>query len=163
MVHGCSLSKYHVTSNSYTLAIYIYPRLTQVWQHFGTLICELFLVIIRSYVDKLKFFEFSDNRKVSTIVSTLTNLKKNNLVLCCENSLIRDIEYQSPLGISDHGIIKFSYNIKCISNAYNVNRYFYVNGDYNTIKICLRKTNWYQLSDGKDVQQMWDIISEIFI
>ena len=87
--------------------------------------------------------------------------KKINLVLCCENSLIRDIEYQSPLGISDHGIIKFSYNIKCISNAYNVNRYFYVKGDYNTIKICLRKTNWYQLFDGKDVQEMWDIISEI--
>ena len=42
-----------------------------------------------------------------------------------------------------------------------MNRYFYVKGDYNTIKICLRKTNWYQLFDGKDVQEMWDIISEI--
>ena len=41
-----------------------------------------------------------------------------DLVLCYENSLIKDIEYQSSLGKSDHCIIKFSYDIKCISNAY---------------------------------------------
>ena len=86
-----------------------------------------------------------------------------DLVLCYENGLVKDIEYQSPLGKSDHCIIKFSYNIKCISNAYKVNRYFYDKGDYNTIKICLRKINWYQLFDGKDVQQMWDIMSEILL
>ena len=31
-------------------------RLTLVWQYFGTLIWELFLEIIRSYVDNLNFF-----------------------------------------------------------------------------------------------------------
>ena len=86
-----------------------------------------------------------------------------DLVLCYENSLINAIEYQSPLGKSDHCIITFSYDIKCISNAYKVNRYFYDKGDYNTIKICLRKINWHQLFDGKDVQQMWDIMSEILL
>ena len=48
-----------------------YTRLTLVWQYFGTLICELFLEIIRYYEDKLDFFYYADNLKLSTIVGTI--------------------------------------------------------------------------------------------
>ena len=48
--------------------IYMFYRLTHMWQYFGTLISELFLEIIRSSVDKLNFFYYADNLKVSTIV-----------------------------------------------------------------------------------------------
>ena len=82
-----------------------------------------------------------------------------DLVLCYESTLIKDIEYQSPLGKSDHCVITFSYDIKCISSAYKVKRFFYDKGDYYSIKKYLRTINWYHLFDGKDVQQMWDIQS----
>ena len=86
-----------------------------------------------------------------------------DLVLCYESTLIKDIEYQSPLGKSDHCVITFSYDIKCISSAYKVKRFFYDKGDYNSVKIYLRTINWYHLFDGKDVQQMWDILREILL
>ena len=88
-----------------------------------------------------------------------------DLVLCYESTLIKDIEYQSPLGKSDHCIITFSYDIKCISSAYKVKRFFYDKGDYDSVKKYLRTINWYHLFDGKDVQvqQMWDILIEILL
>ena len=36
-------------------------RLTLVWEYFGTLRCELFIEIVRSYVDKLIFLNYADN------------------------------------------------------------------------------------------------------
>ena len=49
--------------------MYIEPNLTDSCVAiFWNLICELFLKIIRSYVDKLNFFYYADNLKVSTII-----------------------------------------------------------------------------------------------
>ena len=59
----------------------------------------------------------------------------SDLVLCYENTLIKDIEYQSPLGKSDHCVITFSYDIQCISSAYKVKRFFYDKGDYNSVMV----------------------------
>ena len=65
-------------------------------------------------------------------------LSLSDLVLCYESTLIKDIEYQSPLGKSDHCIIIFSYDIKCISSTYKVKRFFYDKGDYDSVKKYLK-------------------------
>ena len=69
---------------------------------------------------------------------------------------------------TDKYVLKYKYQVlyltpTLISSAYKVKRFFCDKGDYDCVKKYLRTINWYHLFDGKDVQQMWDILLEILL
>ena len=86
-----------------------------------------------------------------------------DLVLCYDNMLINHLEYHSPLGKSDHSVICFNYQVKCVKCTYKLKKTFYDKGNYKEImEEYLSEIDWKHLFVGKDVpvQQMWDLLVE---
>ena len=83
-----------------------------------------------------------------------------DLVLCYDNMLINHLEYHSPLGKSDHSVICFNYQVKCVKCTYKLKKTFYDKGNYKEMEEYLNEIDWKHLFVGKDVQQMWDLLVE---
>ena len=83
-----------------------------------------------------------------------------DLVLCYDNMLINHLEYHSPLGKSDHSVICFNYQVKCVKCTYKLKKTFHDKGNYKEKEEYLNEIDWKHLFVGKDVQQMWDLLVE---
>ena len=85
-----------------------------------------------------------------------------DLVLCYDNMLINHLEYHmcSQLGKSDHSVICFNYQVKCVKCTYKLKKTFYDKGNYKEMEEYLNEIDWKHLFVGKDVQQMWDLLVE---
>ncbi len=81
-----------------------------------------------------------------------------DLILCYNSDQTNHIEYDSPLGKSDHCVINFLYDITCENCSYTVNRRLYDKGDYVAFKTDLISIDWQEAFTNKvTVQEMWDI------
>ena len=71
---------------------------------------------------------------------------------------ISDIEYQSPLGKSDHAVVKFNYHCYSISRERQYTRLCYDKVDYDAMKEKARKIDWEsELHNEMNTEQMWDV------
>lgn len=59
-----------------------------------------------------------------------------DIIFTNEDGMIRDIK-ESPLGKSDHSVVRFQFNTYITSNDNLKTRYEYDKGDYISMKICL--------------------------
>ena len=69
---------------------------------------------------------------------------------------VSDLEYESPLGKSDHRVLFF--NINCYTVLRNVNRssFLYEKADWENLKIECEKQNWKEILEGDDIDVIWD-------
>lgn len=84
-----------------------------------------------------------------------------DLILSYDNNQITNIQYLSPIGLSDHSIITFVYQVESETCEYKVKRYFYDKGDYKSMRAKLDEVNWVEIFENKTIQQQWVILSDI--
>ena len=119
-------------------------------------------------VDSLRFKLFETVRDcfLHQVIVENTRARGTNdpslldLVLCYDNMLINHLEYHSSLGKSDHSVICFNYQVKCVKCTYKLKKTFYDKGNYKEIEEYLNEIDWKHLFVDKDVQQMWNLLVE---
>ena len=65
-----------------------------------------------------------------------------DLIFTNESNMASNIEYQSPLGKSDHSVLKFDFNCYTVIQNYSRKKVYYNKADYNTIREALHKIEW---------------------
>ena len=81
------------------------------------------------------------------------------------NNLETDINYESPFGRSDHGImeIEFKGDIKDKQEeSYKKNRRHYVKANYTAMKRFSNEINWTKINELKDIQEKYDLFLMIY-
>ena len=84
-----------------------------------------------------------------------------DLILTNEEDMISELEHLSPLGKSDHELLKFKYN--CYISRFNSKqaRYSYNRGDYDSIRETMR-INWTEkLESLNSVEEKWQFIKKV--
>ena len=80
-----------------------------------------------------------------------------DLILTNEESMISELEHQSPLGKSDHAVLLFKYHCYTLPARCKVKKLCYNKGDYETMNAQMRKTDWNTIFSGNNVEQNWKI------
>ena len=113
--------------------------------------------------EESKFIECIENNYLTQHIDKPTRWRGDNephildLILTHEDN-ISDIEYQSPLGKSDHSIIKFKYHCYAILRESEQIRLCYDKADYDEMRNEAGKINWRnELQNDMNVEEMWDI------
>ena len=71
---------------------------------------------------------------------------------------ISDIEYQCPVGKSDHAVVKFNYHCYFISRERQHTRLCYDKADYAAMEEKARKIDWESEQHNEmNNEQMWDV------
>jgi hypothetical protein len=89
------------------------------------------------------------------------NQKSNilDLIFTNEENMISDLEYWSPLGKSDHSLMKFKLNCYISRQSSTQIRFDYNRGNYEEMRKELSDINWEEeLSDRKTVEEIWSFI-----
>ena len=82
-----------------------------------------------------------------------------DLIFTNESEMINTIEYMSPLGKSDHSILKFDYNCYTSHGSNQKPRYRYDKGDYTMIKDYLTRDWELEFNEvQQDCEQQWNIL-----
>ena len=77
-----------------------------------------------------------------------------DLVLTNEEGMIQDLEHQSPLGKSDHGVLVFQFICYLIQKNLKKKSYIYHKGDYAGLKNSLN-IDWQNHLDSHSINDMW--------
>ena len=86
-----------------------------------------------------------------------------DLVLTNEEDMISDMEFWSPLGLSDHCMLVFKYNCYSLRSNSSQARYSYNRGDYERMRENLR-INWTEkLESLKTVEGKWSFIKNAIL
>ena len=84
-----------------------------------------------------------------------------DLVFTNEEHMISDIEYQSPLGKSDHCVVKFYFNCFTILKHCNRERKLYNKANFEELNNDIRSIDWKELldndSDNFDINRCWSL------
>ena len=82
-----------------------------------------------------------------------------DLVFTNENKMINAVQFLSPLGKSDHCVLKFDFSCYTNQGTNNKMRYIYDKGDYTNIKNYLSRDWDHEFNEVKhDCEQQWDIL-----
>ena len=65
-----------------------------------------------------------------------------DLIFTNEKNMINNIEYQSPLGKSDHSVLTFKFNCYTILKNYVRTKLYYNKADYESITKELKDIDW---------------------
>jgi hypothetical protein len=84
-----------------------------------------------------------------------------DLILSNEEGMITDIEYQSPIGKSDHCVLNFNFNCYTEVPKYKKTKYYYDRGDYAAAKEELQKIDWHKELENCNVQEQWTKFAKI--
>ena len=77
-----------------------------------------------------------------------------DLIITDEPDRIDEIDYQSPLGRSDHSVLIFKYKVHTVLNTNHRILYCYDRGDYEAMSTNLASQDWIRISE-LDVEEMW--------
>ena len=84
-----------------------------------------------------------------------------DLVFTNEEHMISDIEYQSPLGKSDHCVLKFYFNCFTVLRHCNRERKLYNKANFEELNNDIRRINWKELLDKEgdnfDINRCWSV------
>lgn len=83
-----------------------------------------------------------------------------DLILTNDTNLIEDIIYDSPLGLSDHCMLKFKVNVSVDTSKSTILKYFLNKADFTKIKRELT-LDWPTILGNKNVNEMWDTFEEV--
>ena len=84
-----------------------------------------------------------------------------DLVFTNEEHMISSIEYQSPIGKSDHCVLKFDFNCFTVLKHRNRERKLYNKANFEELNNDIMKTNWKELLDVEgdvcDINRCWSV------
>ena len=85
-----------------------------------------------------------------------------DLILTNEEGMVSDTTQDSPLGKSDHSVIKFNFNVYIDRKPRMKLKRYYDKANYEGMKEDLKKIKWNEiLNDNMSVQEMWDEFDRI--
>ena len=86
-----------------------------------------------------------------------------DLIMTNEEGMMTDLEHYSPLGKSDHAVLKFNFICYTVVPVYKKVKYYYDRGNYEALKTELGNTNWEERFKDctDDVQKQWEIFDGI--
>ena len=103
---------------------------------------------------EFKFIECIRDNFLSQHVQEPTRVRGNDtpnlldLIFINEKNMIENIEYQSPLGKSDHSVLSFKFKCYTVIKNYKRTKLYYNKADYGNIKKELKDIDWIkQLQD----------------
>ena len=114
-------------------------------QDFIESLCEYYL---EQMVDKSTRFRINENPSVL------------DLILVNDSNAIQSIDYLSPVGNSDHSVLRFSYKCYIELANENVSKLNYFKGDYEGMSKAL-DCDWSELLVDKSTEEMVDIFIDI--
>ena len=80
-----------------------------------------------------------------------------DLILTNEEDMISNIEYQSPLGKSDHCVINFTFNCYFVTKKKELLKTCYHKGDYNRIREDLHQIDWNEvIAEENNIESNWE-------
>ncbi|KAG1701354.1 Ribosome biogenesis protein bop1-B [Nymphon striatum] len=80
-----------------------------------------------------------------------------DLILTNEENMITSIDYQSPLGKSDHRVLRFNFNCYTKIPQKDKTRRRYNRADYKEINRTINETNWNELLEStNDINKTWN-------
>ena len=78
-----------------------------------------------------------------------------NLVFTNEKGMIDDTVYESPLGKSDHSVLIITFRCYAEIASYIQLKYYYDQGDYNSMKTKLDHTDWGEILGTSTINHQW--------
>ena len=72
-----------------------------------------------------------------------------------EDNLVNDLQYNTPLGKSDHVVLQWDYLVKVQYKTSTQRKLNYWKGDYDEISRGLQAINWQEQFSHASVEQMW--------
>ncbi len=121
-----------------------------------------------SLSEEHKFLECIQNNYLTQHITRPTRVRGTDtphildLILTDDERIIRDINYHSPLGKSDHAVLSF--DILCYSKVqqYKKLKYFFDSANYEAMKRELASINWNEvLNTNTSVDGMWRSFIEV--
>ena len=111
-----------------------------------------------------KFFECTQDLFLCQHVDEFTRCRKNQLpsildyVFTCDDDVIGSIQYETPLGKSDHCCVCFEYITQPFSvPSVNMSKLNFWRADYGSINEKLSHVDWDELFKDKTVEEMWSV------
>merc|ERR1712105_309956 len=65
-----------------------------------------------------------------------------DLIIMNEEDMISDLEYLSPLGSSDHNILKFNFNCSISQNPTSQSKLNYHKANFDSLREAFKELNW---------------------
>ncbi len=82
-----------------------------------------------------------------------------DLVMTNEQGMVDKIQYNEPIGKSDHLVLNWEYRCYTLRGGTEQMKYLYSKADYSGMRAAFADEQWDVLMKGKTVQQQWDIFS----
>ena len=90
------------------------------------------------------------------------NEKSNvlDLVLTDNDQRIENLEYESPLGKSDHGVLSFDFLCEIKKTHYVKTKYYYRKADFESMKAELKSIDWKVLLNQDNIDTDWKLFCD---
>lgn len=79
-----------------------------------------------------------------------------DLIMTNEENMISDLEYQSPIGKSDHCLLKFTYNCYTLLKKNRKATKLYSKANFSNFKEELNRIDWEEKLSNEDINANWD-------
>ena len=86
-----------------------------------------------------------------------------DLLITRNSQSINDMQYQSPIGKSDHVVLCFNYECQIKSAIYNKDKYCYDIADYDSIRNELNNIDWDNKLKYNDVNKNWQYFYDVLV
>ena len=82
-----------------------------------------------------------------------------DLIFVKDESIIHSLDYEAPLGKSDHVLISLTLSTMLSRNKPSTEHFRFHLGDYTGIRSQLQEIDWATALEGKSLQEMWEYLS----
>ena len=82
-----------------------------------------------------------------------------DLIFVKDESIIHSLDYEAPLGKSDHVLISLSLSTMLSRNKPSTEHFRFNLGDYTGMRSQLQEIDWATALEGKSLQEMWEYFS----
>jgi len=82
-------------------------------------------------------------------------------VFTSEDNVVQDLQYESPLGKSDHVVLTWNSTVHAEELNSHLKKYNYWKDDYRAIAQHLGDVDWFDVFLGKSANEMWSYFKEV--
>jgi len=108
----------------------------------------------RNFVESVQDSYLHQHVLNATRARVANNPSVLDLVFTSDENMIDKIQYESPLGHSDHGVLLFTVNCSTVISEPNDVKWNFFKGDYESMKKGL-DVDWETLMGDDDINNMW--------
>ena len=113
-----------------------------------------------------RFIELCRDNYLTQHVTKHTRFRENSqpstldLILANTDYIIGDIDYQEPLGSSDHIVLSFNLNVNSVHNMDVRSKPLYFKANYELINSKIEEINWATILEEKSMEEAWTTFKE---